>query len=213
MVVERSGQFVNAEIADGSGSSDPAPVHSFRGLVRLRRIKLHSIDSCTRAHCCARFDHSFSRVIHAESLAGRTLMPGKIHMLFRIIVIFIILVQTYTYHLRTRILYRNIRPDCRNHGRWLFSSKKEPILYGIRKDLEDGGLVVEPDEQMKKGFGANIKAPIDTNSVTNPGLSRSEKKKKYQELKQRAKKMASVHKIVGGKKEKDSVAKQRSQAW
>lgn len=67
------------------------------------------------------------------------------------------------------------------------------------------------DPQPQRGFGSKPKPMLDANDGA--GLSRSQKKKQYQELKQRAKKMASVHKIVGRKKEKDSVAKQRSQAW
>jgi hypothetical protein len=73
------------------------------------------------------------------------------------------------------------------------------------KFADDFGSV--KPEQSHKGFGP----PKTTVEKDN---SRSEQKKKYQELKMRVKKAGGVHKIAGGGRQDDQKqSKQRSQGW
>ena len=75
---------------------------------------------------------------------------------------------------------------------------------------QDDASPTGQSEATHKGFGPpKAKVEKDPNQ-----MSRSEQKRKYQELKKRAKKIGSVHKVAGAVRESDDrQSKQRSQAW
>lgn len=63
-----------------------------------------------------------------------------------------------------------------------------------------------------KGFGSPPQLKTER-SEEEQAQSRSEQKRRYQELKKKAKASSNVHKLVGGANGDEKQSKQRSQAW
>ena len=83
-------------------------------------------------------------------------------------------------------------------------------IWRSYSESQDDASPTGQSEATHKGFG-----PPKAKVAKNPNqMSRSEQKRTYQELKKRAKKIESVHKVSGAVRESDDrQSKQRSQAW